>query len=69
MTRLPSVGLVIKCDDARRLERAVHLALDQAQSRMEDALGNEWFETSPRKIKEWYLTQQQTIVALRRVSH
>ena len=65
MSRLPTVGLVIKTNDGRRLERAVHVALEEVKARVDDALGNESFETSPRKIKDWYLAQQQTIAALR----
>ena len=65
MTKLPVVGLVIKTDDARSLERAVHAALDAANARVEAAIGREWFATSPAKIKDWFTAQQQTVAALK----
>ena len=55
MSKLPCVGLVIKTEDGRNLERVLHSALDMAESRIPDALGSEWFETSPEKIAIWYL--------------
>jgi hypothetical protein len=54
MSKLPSVGLVIKTEDGRGLERILHSALDMAGARIADALGSEWFETSPEKISVWY---------------
>lgn len=54
MSKLPTVGLVIKTEDGRNLERVLHSALDMAGSRIADALGSEWFETSPDKIANWY---------------
>lgn len=54
MSKLPSVGLVIKTEDGRGLERILHSALDLAGARIADALGSEWFETSPEKISAWY---------------
>jgi hypothetical protein len=41
MAKLPVVGLVIKSDDARALERILHSALDLVECRIEDALGSE----------------------------
>lgn len=64
--RHPVVGLVIRTDNARALERALHSALDRAASRMGDAVGEEWFETTPQKIKEWYSGYVATIGVLRR---
>jgi hypothetical protein len=64
--RPPVVGLVIKTSDARALERALHVALDRVKTRIDDAVGTEWFDTSPRKITEWYLAQQQALGALQR---
>ncbi len=55
MSKLPCVGLVIKTEDGRNLERILHSALDMSESRIADALGSEWFETSPEKIANWYL--------------
>jgi len=33
---------------------------------MNGAVGDEWFETTPQKIKEWYSGYVQTIGVLRR---
>ena len=60
------MGLVIRTDDGRALERALHTALDRAAARMNGAVGDEWFETTPQKIKEWYSGYVQTIGVLRR---
>jgi hypothetical protein len=64
--RLPIVGLVIKTEDGRALERTLHFALESAASRMSEAIGDEWFETTPQKIKEWYSGYVHTIGVLRR---
>jgi len=47
MARLPVVGPVIRTDDGRGLERAIHFALDQAEARIDEAVGAEWFNSSP----------------------
>jgi hypothetical protein len=65
MSRLPVVGLVIKTNDGHELEQAIHTALDQAGFRLERAVGAEWFDTSPAKIRNWYAAHEQTIAALR----
>jgi hypothetical protein len=54
MHKLPCVGLAIKTDDAREVERAIHTALDNAGCRIEDSLGAEWFYTSPERLLRWY---------------
>ena len=54
MARLPTVGLTIKTDDGRALERILHYALEEAGASIEDALGSEWFNTSPERISNWY---------------
>ena len=63
--RPPVVGLVIKTNDGRCLERAIHFALDCAKARIDEAVGDEWFETTPQKIKDWHLAHQQTLGVLR----
>jgi hypothetical protein len=65
MARLPTVGLVIKTDDGYSLKRALHFALDDADARIDEALCDEWFETSPQRILEWYRLHQQSIAALK----
>jgi hypothetical protein len=65
MARLPIVGLVIKTDDGRSLERALHIALDQAERRDDEAIGTEWFLTSPDRVKLWYQTYSEAVTKLR----
>jgi hypothetical protein len=57
--------LVIKTDDGRSLERAIHVALDQAEARDDEAIGGEWFYTSPDRIKFWYQTHMGAVAKLR----
>jgi hypothetical protein len=68
MSELPVVGLAIKTEDGRGLERAIHFALDEADTRKEDAPGNEWFHTSPSRIKSWYNTHLHLVGSLRLVA-
>ena len=63
MSQLPTVGLVIKTDDGHALERILHYALGEAGASIDDALGSEWFNTSPERISRWY-TQHLEAVAL-----
>jgi hypothetical protein len=65
MARLPVVGLAIRTDDGSRLERTIHFALDQAEARIDDAVGAEWFNTSPDRVKAWYLAYVQLVGQLR----
>jgi hypothetical protein len=45
--RCPIIGLVIRTENARSLERAIHAALTLAGKRIEGGGGYEWFLTSP----------------------
>ena len=65
IVRLPEVGLVIRTEDGHSLERAIHFALVQAEVWIEDAIGKEWFETSPDRIKTWYQAHMETVGKLR----
>lgn len=62
---LPVVGLVIRVGNGRATERAIHAALDEVGARIGDAIGAEWFNTSPEKIRAWYSAYQATLDALR----
>lgn len=53
--RPPVVGLVIRSDNGRALERAIHNALDSAGQRVEGGAGSEWFLTSPDRVERWVL--------------
>ena len=46
MARLPLVGLLIRLDDAVHLERWLHNRL----RRLPDAIGHEWFDSSPTEV-------------------
>ncbi len=65
MARLPKVGLVIKTDDARGLERTLHYALDDAEARIEESSGNEWFSTSPERVLAWWEAYSKSVEVLR----
>ena len=66
MSRLPNVGLVIRTDDGHALERALHYALDESGARIAEALGSEWFDTSPVRVKAWYEKYLDAVKMLRR---
>jgi hypothetical protein len=50
----PVIGLVIRTDNAVLLERALHGSLRLADREVVDSIGNEWFFTSPDRVKQWY---------------
>ncbi len=49
----PIMGLVIRTENGRALERAIHTALTLAGRRVERNGGTEWFITSPIRIEQW----------------
>jgi T5orf172 domain len=51
--RPPIIGLVIRTEDGRNLERALHSALTLVGRRVEGGGGSEWFMTSPEQIERW----------------
>lgn len=51
--RPPIIGLVIRTENGRGLERALHIALTLAGKRIEGGGGSEWFVTSPDQIERW----------------
>jgi hypothetical protein len=52
--RPPIIGLVIRTDNARSLERLLHDALALAGRRITGGGGSEWFLTSPDHLGRWY---------------
>ena len=64
MAQLPIVGLVIKTDDGHALERILHYALGEAGASIDDALGSEWFNTSPERITSWYSQHMEAVSLL-----
>jgi hypothetical protein len=51
LSRLPTVGLVLRTDDSLALEAALHSALRLVGAEVPDAPGDEWFITSPALSK------------------
>jgi len=54
MSRMPTIGLVIRTDHGKTIERLLHRGLHAAGRRALDSPGAEWFETSPDEIKKWH---------------
>jgi hypothetical protein len=54
LSRLPTLGLVIRTEDSAALEKALHASLRLMDKEVEDRPGSEWFMTSPECIEKWY---------------
>ncbi len=54
LSRLPTVGLVLRTHDSLALETALHSALRLVGAEVPDAPGDEWFITSPARVEAWY---------------
>jgi hypothetical protein len=65
LSRTPTVGLVIHTDDSSLLERALHCSLRMAEADYDEAVGSEWFMTSPAIIQKWYELFCQSVQALK----
>lgn len=50
----PFVGLIIKCNDAHKLEQTIHNILKMKNKWVETAPGTEWFITSPLEVRKIY---------------
>lgn len=50
----PHIALLIKCDSAREMERALHSILKVQGKWLKNSPGKEWFMTSPNEIKKIY---------------
>lgn len=48
----PHIGLIIKCDDSKTLESALHNVLRLRGRQINDSVGTEWFLTTPNEIEE-----------------
>jgi len=64
--RPPVIGLLIRTDDGRSLERLLHAAMVYAKRRIDEGGGTEWFLTSPNQVEEWYKSFLGTVKFLRR---
>ena len=68
LSRLPTVGLVLRTDDSAALERVLHLSLRLIEAEVPDSPGVEWFITSPARVEAWYAIFQNALVAIGRSS-
>jgi len=64
LSRLPTVGLVLRTKDSTALERALHSSLRLVGAEVPDSPGNEWFITSPARIEAWYMSYQHALAAI-----
>lgn len=51
----PEIGLMIRCDDAANVEKAIYCALCSCNQKIKDSAGHEWFHTSPDHVASFYL--------------
>jgi len=65
LSRLPTVGLILRTDDSAALEKALHSSLRLVGADVPDSPGNEWFITSPARVEAWYACFQKCIDELR----
>src|SRR5262249_3445634 len=65
LSRLPTVGLVLRTDDSAALEKPLHASLTLVGADVRDSPGNEWFMTSPARIEAWYADFQKCLDAIR----
>ena len=66
LSRLPTVGLVLRTDDSSALENALHSSLRLVGAEVPDSPGNEWFITSPALVEAWYENFQIALAAIER---
>jgi hypothetical protein len=64
LSRLPTVGIVLRTDDSMELERALHSSLRLLEAEVPESPGSEWFLTSPARVEAWYALFQDAISAL-----
>ena len=65
LSRLPTVGLVLRADDSAALEKALHASLRLVGADVPDSPGSEWFMTSPVQIEAWYAGFQKCLETIR----
>jgi hypothetical protein len=64
LSRVPTVGLVLRTDDSLALETALHSSLRLVGAEVPDAPGNEWFTTSPVRVEAWCASFQTALAAI-----
>ena len=61
MYSLPTIGLLIRADKGRWIEKAVHDALRLAGRSIPGSLGTEWFDTTPDAVRRWIEEYQRVL--------
>ena len=64
LSRLPTIGLVLRTDDSAALESALHSSLRLIGAEVPASPGNEWFNTSPAHVEAWYINFQKALNAI-----
>ncbi len=64
LSRLPTVGLVLRTDDSAALEKVLHNSLRLIEAEVPDSPGVEWFITSPARVEAWYAIFQNALAAI-----
>jgi hypothetical protein len=64
LSRLPTIGLVLRTEDSSALENALHSSLRLVGAEVPDSPGNEWFVTSPARVEAWYESFQNALAAI-----
>ncbi len=54
LPEIPKIGLHIKTDKPKEIERSIHSILKGRGKHIEEAPGSEWFLTSPSEVEEIY---------------
>jgi len=60
----PVIGLTIRTDDCRALEKVLHGSLDLIDARVPDGVGKEWFVTSPERVEKFFTALQDVLSRL-----
>lgn len=50
----PQIALILRTDDCRMLESKIQIVFKEKGKRIEDAIGKEWFLTSPSEVLAIY---------------
>jgi T5orf172 domain len=65
LSRLPTLGLIIRTDDSLALEKALHSSFRLIGAEVPDSPGDEWFLTSPSRVEAWYTSFDGALAAIR----
>lgn len=51
----PHIGLIIRCNDSKSLETALHNILKVKGRQIEDSVGHEWYFTTPEEVEQLFI--------------